>query len=317
MGQLSQCAKIDRFTNDDGPERGTRLLRLVSGGGLSIDVYPDRALDLGQVEVAGVPLAWMSPTGFAHPAMHEADGDGFLRTFGGGFLSTCGLDHFGPPCEEDGQRFGQHGRFGAVPASLARTEVTDAALVVEGTVRQAAVHKEYLELRRRIEVPLGGTSFTITDIVTNLGPREQPHMILYHCNFGWPLLSEDAVITVPATQSVALDPRAEQEAWATLAAPRRGHEERCWLHTLRAGEVTVSLENPKAGVGLAMTFDSGVLPGLVQWKMLGERQYVLGLEPTNGLCTGGRAAARQAGRLVTLAPGQRVTYALRFDVRRH
>ncbi|HET6344894.1 MAG TPA: DUF4432 family protein, partial [Myxococcota bacterium] len=199
---------------------------------------------------------------------------------------------------------------------LTRTDVTDAALVVEGTVRQAAVHKEYMELRRRIEAPLGGTSFMVTDVVTNLSPRTQPHMILYHCNFGWPLLSEHAVITVPATHSAPLDPRAENEAWATLAPPRRGNEERCWLHTLRAGEVTVSLENKEAGLALDMSFDAGVLPGLVEWKMLGERQYVLGLEPTNGLCTGGRAKAREAGLLKTLAPGQSVTYALRFDARR-
>ena len=45
------------------------------------------------------------------------------------------------------------------------------------------------------------------------------------------------------------------------------------------------------------------LPYLSQWKMIGEGEYVLGIEPGNCLPEG-RPIEREAGRLVTLKPGE-------------
>nr|WP_228561618.1 hypothetical protein [Catenulispora rubra] len=42
IGWLGQVSRVDSFTVDDGPARGTRLMRLVNGGALEIEVLPDR-----------------------------------------------------------------------------------------------------------------------------------------------------------------------------------------------------------------------------------------------------------------------------------
>lgn len=316
MGDLSQCARIDRFTHDDGPQRGSRLLRAITGGGLTFDVHPDRCMDLGQVEIHGVPVAWMSPTGIADPGLYHPQGDLFLRTFGGGFLTTCGLDHTGGPCEDEGKSFGQHGRVNGIPASVTRTSVDEEGLIIEGVVRQAAVHGENLELRRRLHANVGCTQFTLTDTVTNLGGADQPHMVMYHCNFGWPLLSEDTKVTVPHAKVEPHNPEAKDDPWNALHPPERGYAERVYLHTLKKGTVDVTLDNPRLDFTLTMSFDSATLPGLCQWKMLAEGQYVLGLEPRNDLCLHGRRQARKEGLLKFLKPKESVTYAITFRAER-
>ncbi|RYF02582.1 MAG: DUF4432 family protein, partial [Deltaproteobacteria bacterium] len=174
-----------------------------------------------------------------------------------------------------------------------------------------------LELRRSIHAPLGQTSFTVTDTVTNLTDRDQPHMILYHCNLGWPLVSEHSVLEVSASATAPNSPEALREPHAALTAPKAGYQERVYLHTLKAGRAEVRLSNPDQDLDMRMGFDTGSLPGLCQWKMLGERNYVLGLEPTNTLMLGGRAKARDQQALKVLAPGESVQYQLTFQLGRH
>jgi len=83
MGSLGQAVSIDNLIHDDGPERGARLIRLVSGGAFEMEVHPDRALDIGRVTYRGIPLAWSSPTGMSAPGLSEPLGDGWVRTWGG------------------------------------------------------------------------------------------------------------------------------------------------------------------------------------------------------------------------------------------
>lgn len=314
MGSLAQCARIDQLSYEDGPMRGSRVLRVVTGGGLSFEVHPDRALDIGALDIAGFNCAWLSPTRIANPALYDGSAQNFLRTFGGGFLMTCGLDHTGPRNESDGQVFPQHGRIGATPATLTRAEVTDDKLCVEGTVRQVAAMQEHLSLKRRIHAPLGGTSLTVTDTVTNHAHLPQPHIILYHCNFGWPLLSEAANIHIASEHAAPQTEDAEQSPFAELHAPVPNERECVYLHKMKSGEVSAVLDNPQTGLRMAMTFDSAVLPSLVEWKMLAQNVYALGLEPTNAKALGHRAALRDKGLLPMLQAGEQITYRLHFEL---
>ena len=79
VGALAQAARVDSFVDTDGPGRGTRRLRVVNGGGLDFDLHPDRALDIGAATCDGIPLAWVSSTGFAGPGAYEPAGRGWLR----------------------------------------------------------------------------------------------------------------------------------------------------------------------------------------------------------------------------------------------
>ena len=109
VGWLGQVAGIEPFVFDDGPARGVRALRFRAGG-LSFDVLADRGMDIGLFEYRGVPLAWLSRTGVASPAFYEPAGEGWLRSFGGGLLVTCGLTNVGPPGRRGGEELGLRGR---------------------------------------------------------------------------------------------------------------------------------------------------------------------------------------------------------------
>jgi galactose mutarotase-like enzyme len=303
---------------DDGPARGARRIRLINGSGLELEAHPDRALDLGRVTAYGIPLAWLSPTGIAAPGLVENTGTDWLRTFGAGLLTTCGLDTFGPPSEDDGGTFGLHGRVGGIPARVSRREVTEQAVVVEGVVRQAAVLGQNLALHRRIELPLGRPVIRVRDVVTNEGATPAPHMVLYHCNLGWPLVDADTVLEVP---SRAVEPRddvarAGLGTWSTFAAPDPGYREQVFRHELDPGENWARVTNAELGLALTLTFSRDTLPFLYQWRQLGVGDYVLGLEPANCATLAGRRAAREAGLLPVLQPGQSVEYRLEFEVTR-
>jgi len=324
IGVLAQVIRVDSFVETQGTARGARRLRLVNGGGIEIEVHPDRALDIGQVTIDGIPISWMSPTGIAAPEFYEPQGQGWLRTFGGGLLATCGLDTFGPPGEDAGETLGQHGRIGTRPAELIRTEATAEGVVVEGLVRQANVFGENLLLRRRISSAAGSDTVVIEDTVTNEGFVESPHMILYHANLGWPLLDADSTIEIPSTSAIPRDADAEPglATRGEVGPPVAGFREQVYLHEFDdaaadgRSDVQVRVTNPRLGVQFELAFSTVQLPYLYQWKMVGQGHYVLGIEPSNCRNVFGRKAAREAGELPVLAAGESVSYRLEFRLRR-
>ena len=319
VGTLAQVIRVDSFVEAEGRARGARRLRLVNGGGIEIEVHPDRALDIGQVTIDGIPVSWMSPTGIAAPQFFEPTGQGWLRTFGGGLMATCGLDTFGPPSEDQGQMLGQHGRIGAQPARVIRAEANANGVVVEGVIRQASVFGENLVLHRRISSAAGSDTFVVEDTVTNEGFSDTPHMILYHANLGWPLLDYDTVIDVP---SVSANPR-DVDAESGIAkrnkvgAPIAGFGEQVFRHDFEPDtEVQVRVTNPRIGIEFSLSFSTAQLPHLFQWKMVGQGHYVLGIEPANTPAIHGRAAAREVGELPEIGAGESVNYTLEFRLRR-
>ena len=64
---------------------------------------------------------------------------------------------------------------------------------------------------------------------------------------------------------------------------------------------------PKLNVGLEISFDASKLDGFVEWKMMGVRDYVLGLECGN-CYPDGRDVMRKTGMLKFLKPGEAVDY---------
>lgn len=319
VGTLAQVVRVDSLVEVEGPARGARRLRLVNGGGLEAEIHPDRALDLGRVTVDGIPISWISSTGITAPEFSEPEGYGWLRTFGGGLLATCGLDTFGPPSDDAGQRLGQHGRIGSVPAQVTRSEATADGVVIEGTIRQTSVFGENLVLHRRISSAAGSDTITVEDVVTNEGFAQTPHMILYHANLGWPLLDEDAVVDIPSHTVTHRDSDAEPglDRWQSFDAPIAGFREQVYRHDFADDtDVLVKVTNDRLGVEFSLGFSSSALPHLYQWKMTGQGHYVLGVEPSNSPNVFGRAAARDAGELTFLAPGESARYRLDFRLRR-
>jgi hypothetical protein len=141
-------------------------------------VLLDRGLDIGPAEYRGIPLAWLSPAGFPHPAFFEPEGLGWLRTFGGGLLTGCGLSYLGAPDRDAGEELGQHGRLSVLPASQVQTgerwEGDECVFWLQGTVRQARLFGENLRLIRRIETWLGKAESHFTTRLKTLATHPAP-----------------------------------------------------------------------------------------------------------------------------------------------
>ena len=209
VGRLEQAAGIRLVSLGDGQGRGVRLLEVRTGTGFAFDIIVDRAFDIGRCELGGIPLAWQSGAGIVGPWYGDPDGWGWLRTWGGGMLATCGLDHtlapgegtaahFNQPHLRATVRYGLHGRVGSLPARLVgygeRWNGDECVLWAEGEVLQSAVFGEELILRRRIEAQVGASRITIHDVVENVGHTNVSHMYLYHCNIGFPVVDAGARI---------------------------------------------------------------------------------------------------------------------------
>ena len=312
-----QLARVEQFESIDGPSRGARRIRVVTGGGLDLDLHPDRALDIGHVSVHGIPVSWISGSGFAPQGAYEPTGTGWLATFGGGLLATCGLRSSGAPSTDQGEDFGLHGRIGSTPAAVSRVERTADAILVEGTVLEGSVFGERLELCRRLELPLGGTSIRIVDRVRNAGRVPTPLMALYHLNFGLPLVYDGTEVVVPFAEAEPRDPdsAARMDSFARLGAPEHGVVERVVRYGFGGAAPTASIVNARLGLACDIRA-SETLPHLFEWSWSTAGAYALGVEPATSSALGGRADARATGELAELAPGEERELVVELDFRR-
>lgn len=311
VGRDSQLFGVEEHRLVGGRGDGMRLFEVVTGGGLRMTLAADRCLDVYRLSFRGVNLGYFSASGYVAPAYFDKTGNGFLDAFTGGFLTTCGLTHMGAASMDEGEALGLHGPIGGTPAEGVAAYVEDDEIVVRGTVFEARQFSDKLRLDRVVRAPVGKSEFTVTDTVTNFGDRVSPLMVLYHMNFGYPLLNEDAVISVNSTKVVPRNAHAAEdiETWNRALPPTPGFEEQCYFHFFQ-GEARARVENPGLKIAAELSFDIGALTQLTQWKMMGVRDYVMGLEPgTND--PDGRAAARKSGTLTTLAPGESKTLSVR------
>ena len=179
-------------------------------------------------------------------------------------------------------------------------------------IRDAAPFAHKLLLTREYVISLARNEIVLNDTVENVGSAPTPLEILYHCNVGYPLLDEHAVLSIPSTH---VEPRNAHAAtgiehWKRVEKPQRGYEEMCYYHTLE-GETEVGIYNPHIQKGLRICYDAAQLPCFTQWKMMGEQEYVMGLEPGNCL-PDGRNVMRERGMLDTLEPSGKRSFSLRF-----
>ncbi len=314
---LSQVAGIQHIELADGRERGMRAASIYTGSGFRFDVLIDRALDIGRAEYNGRPLAWLYPA-LGPLGQYEPQGNGWLRTFGGGLVTTCGLTHFGQTEIDGNEPLGLHGRISNLPAQQVRTSEEwrgdDYVLEIEGVTRQAVLFGENLSLHRKVTTRLGATSFTIEDVVRNDGFRATPHMILYHCNIGFPVVSPDSELIVNDESVIPRDEpaRAGLSRHTRFDSPMPDFAEQVFFHKPRvvdSGQAVVAIVNRSLEYGVFIRYRAAELPCLAQWKMMGAGEYVCALEPANQWETP-RHKLRQEGRLKFLGPGEEIYYHL-------
>lgn len=314
VGDMSQLAGVQPFELMEGNERGVRAVNLYNAAGLEMTVVPDRGMSITRLSCRGVPLPFISAVGTVHPAFSEPRGLGWLRTWQAGFLTPCGLTQVGSPCVDGSEELGLHGRVAQIPARQvswgANWQGEQYVLWVEGKVRETAVFGENLLLHRRVEMKLDEPRFLVEDRVENQGFSPAPLMFLQHINLGFPLVDETARLELPehTTQPRDDEARSGLGECCEFSPPIPGYKEQVFYHDLEsdsAGMVEVRLVNPAFnhgnGLGVALRYAKADYPIFVEWKMMGEGLYVVGLEPAN--ChVGGRCQERDIGTLQFLAP---------------
>jgi hypothetical protein len=325
VGRLEQVAGMRLIEGGDGAERGVRVLRCSSGAGFEFEILVDRGFDIGGAWLGGRPLAWSSPVGLVGPWYSEPAGIGWFRGFPGGLVSTCGLDHTLLGGADDAtvfnyphrvtETYGLHGRYTGLPARLAGYGAAwdgDACVLwAEGEILQAALFGEQLLLKRRVEADLGGVSLRITDTVTNIGPTPCPHMMLYHCNVGFPVVDAGSELVYPAGPGTCVS-AASSPDYAHLTAPEADFTEECYEHDMRPGPgalVGAAVVNRALGLGVFQRYERSSLPRHITWRQLGTVAYVVAMEPSTNR-DAGRFDARERGELLHLAPGETRGYYL-------
>ena len=325
VGNMDQVAGIRLVQLDNGNERPARAALIHTGSGLEFTVLIDRCLDISSASFQGKAMGWRSTTGDVAPAYFEPEWIRWLRSYFGGLVTTCGLTNVGAPTM-DSAIFGTglHGRIGNTPARDVKVtqewQGDDYVLSVTGTMRETAVFGENLTLTRTVSSKLGATSFAIHDVVTNEGFKKTPFQLLYHCNIGWPVVDAGSEILTPTRVIAPRDAAAAdgKENWWKCDAPTHGYAEKVYFHDMDAekhGTVRAALVNDGfkrgEGFGVYVKYNKNELPRFVEWKQMGEQDYVVGFEPCN--CgVEGRQVDEELGLLHALKPGESRSFNLEF-----
>ncbi len=325
----TQIGGIETAVLDNGAGKGNRIAWVNTGSGLRYKVVVDRGLDIVDAFYNQYSLAWLSHGGVTAPRPDANRGLEWLYSFAGGLLTTCGLTHVGgPESDEFGER-GLHGRISNIPGrieSIVQPEPTAGKLQMSITavMKQSRVFGPNLELRRTISSTLGEAAIRIHDEVTNVGNTPVPHMILYHCNFGWPLVDEGTEIVWKgkcASRGMDMDNAIfnSRHNFRKCQKPVESHKgggEACGFLDVAAdkkGICTVGLYNLRLGVAVALKYKKKQLPCLANWQHWGSGEYVTGLEPgTNPPI--GQSKARQRKELIHVGPGKSRGYELEMTV---
>ena len=336
VGHMSQLAGVRLLSSEDGPSRGVRLLEFRTGTGFTFEIGIDRGFDVGRAEYRGASLGWMPPTLMPGPWFFEDQANfGWLRAGLGGFNNTCGYTHIGNPENasvahynfpaRQTERYGVHDRAALLPAEIVsfggRWEGERYLLEAIGRITQAQTYGENLVVTRTYRSELGASWFTMEDVVENAGFLPTEHMLLYHINAGYPFVDEGSELIAPVRGAPRLlfgDADVNDRAsWSRFIAPQKNWVQETFEHDMAPdgnGDVEVAIYNPKlfGGTALSVRYDHRVMPKYIEWRMMGEGQYAVGIEPcTNGF---GRQAVADKGELIVLQPGDKRVYSTRVAI---
>ncbi len=328
VGRIEQLGGVQRVRQVEGRGLDVEQIQVRTGSGLAFDVLPDRGMDVSLTSFGGAPLSWQAPNGDAHPAYFDDRDEHWLRSAAGGLLMTCGMRQVGSPNVDEGEELGLHGRLHHTPARevgvATAWEGDEYVMRVRGVVEETIIYGEFLRLTRTITARLGSNTLAIDDTVENLAFTPTPFMLMYHFNFGFPLLDTATRITYPSRSFVPIDAIAAAAGNLGWDRPDPAYVSRVYLHddliADRRGWATAVIENghfPLPGgprpLAVKLAWDTATLPKLTQWRMAGAGTHVLGIEPGN--ChVRGRAAARAEGSLRFLQPGESQSFHLTLSV---
>ena len=329
VSNYSQLGGIETSVLDNGLGRNVRIAWINTGSGLRYKVVIDRAMDIADTFYNQHSLAWLSHTGITSPRPDSDRDVAWLGTFGGGLLTTCGLTHIGGPEKDENETRGVHGKISNTPAMLESVIQPDIIsgnldMSITAVMKESKVFGPNLELKRTVTSSLGSSYIRIKDSVTNLGNTSVPHMLLYHCNFGWPFVDEGTQIvwkgrcTSRGTENddAIFNNNMNYKICQKPIDTHKGGGEACGFIDVDADEndtCRIGIYNSRLNLAVAMEYDKKQLPCLTNWQHWGCGEYVTALEPGTNHPVG-QTAAKKQNQLIYIEPGQRKNYEVKLTV---
>jgi hypothetical protein len=314
LGNIDQIAGIQESTLLRGRGEHIHVAEVYNAAGLRFTVVPDRGMDLFHCSYKGMNLSFQSKNGLTSPQSFSPKDNEFCDQWSGGMLVTCGLDNVGIQCESGGT-CPTHGRFSYIPAKTFGTETKweeeDYILRLSGQVDQTRLYGRHLSLCRTVETGLNSRSIKIWDKLTNFDAADEPYMLLYHINFGYPLVQEGTCMQVSGTKMETL--AGSPDNYSRMEAPRDDATEELYLHTGFGKQGVGVIYNEKLELGAYVAFDAKNLPNMLQWKLRQSHNYVVAFEPSN-TCGLNRSEATQAGKIAVLPAYETIENTLEIGV---
>jgi len=317
---------IEQKVLHGGKQEGSKVLTISSKDGLTIALSPTRGMNLLHVEGFGVRMGWDSPVKeVVNPAfinLESRNGLGWLEGFNE-MMVRCGYEWTGHPVAADGQIYTLHGKVGNTPASQVEVEVSDTApyeIRVRGLVKESTFKKADLQTMTELRYVPGSNSFSLHDVLTNHADYPHDYQIIYHSNFGKPILEEGARFLAPMESISPFNDYAKGglKEWQTYLGPTKGFDEMVFnIKPLSdTNHRTLAAVVNKAGdKGASIQFDTRQLPVLTLWKNTDtEKQgYVTGIEPGTSYAYP-VTIEREQKRVKQLQPGESTQFDLTYTL---
>jgi galactose mutarotase-like enzyme len=299
----------------------------VNSGPLRFAVVPTRGMGLWKVWNGDLEIGWRSPVrGPVHPShvpLNEPSGLGWLDGFDE-LLCRCGLESNGAPEFDDKGilKYPLHGRIANVPAHRVDLNIDPESgeISLTGRVEESRFLFRKMELTTIYRVKPGESRLTIIDEVANLSGRTSELQLLYHINFGLPLLAAGAQFVAPVKTLV---PRNEHSAagldhWQTYVEPTAGFTEQVYFFELlsdKQDQTCVLLQNAEGNQGVSLRFSKRQLPCFSLWKNTAAivDGYVTGLEPGTNF-PNPKGYEKEQGRVISLKPGARIRFEIEMEI---
>lgn len=316
---------VYKSTLHGGLQQGVDLIE-VDNGVLSFSILPTRGMGIWKGEYRDIPLGWDSPVrGPVHPQFvhpEERGGLGWLAGFDE-WIVRCGLDSHGAPgkdvvLDNNGNpmevNLTLHGKIANLPARYVEVEIDltpPYQIKIIGVVDETMMFGPALRLMTCISTELGSRELKITDEVRNLKAVPSELELLYHCNYGGPLIEEGARLVAPIRTMCPRDGRAQEgfDTFDVYGPPETGFVEQVYFFVLlsepETGRTGALLKNAAGDRGSYLIFSTHNLPTFTLWKNTGALKdgYVTGLEPATDY-PNARQFEREQNRVVSIPPGE-------------
>ena len=317
-----------------GKQEGVDIVT-VDNGRLTVVVIPTRGMSILGVTMGEVRLGWDSPVReVVHPSLinlHDRGGLGWLDGFNE-WLVRCGLefaghpgtdtfrDNTGMPSEQD---LTLHGKIGNIPASEVTFRIDrfpPYRMHIMGRVNERSFYGAALQLDTELSITPGSKTLSLDDKISNRGAAAQEYEIIYHANFGPPLLENGASMVAAVRRVQPMNNEAVKSLpnFSRFTGPTAGRKEHVFLIQPLSdpkGDTTVLLQNADKTLGCSMHYSLEALPFLTLWTNFASRRsgYVVGIEPGTNYPFN-RRVERGAGRLQQLGAGESKHFKLSYTL---